>query len=328
MKVRYSIPVVHPGKAPGNIRFSLQNAEYVFRVDGEKFIRIEVEVKEFPRSGLPVIKVNNVSKKLESISVPLDPVWPEIEARLRVVEGVMSLFGLHRIIFEEMETEWIPESEEEKGQVKLLSLKHNYSKKSEEIPVLYDMIIRSIIASDKLSDFEVSMNFNRRGRADVVERRYIDAFYDFYLVIETLFAGGAFRKKEVLDRMMQNSDLVDAVNTTKKDLAVDAYFLSEMRRSTFDYLKANVRELLEHIIDTRGVLHHHSSKKKDSWHPDKQFIYKTDALFLSSLVHQVLSKEAIAAIYSEDVLKVFSDLEIKSSDGNKIKFVDFEPPSK
>ena len=58
-------------------------------------------------------------------------------------------------------------------------------------------------------------------------------------------------------------------------------------------------ELIEHLVDTRGTLHHHALRSPRAWHPEKPDHYEAEAQALQSIVHEIALKEVISLIYSE-----------------------------
>jgi hypothetical protein len=47
------------------------------------------------------------------------------------------------------------------------------------------------------------------------------------------------------------------------------------------------KQLVEHLVDLRGELHHHSLRKPGVWHPDKAHLFQEEALLLMQIVHHI-----------------------------------------
>lgn len=238
----------------------------------------------------------------------------------------MAMFGLQKISFESRTTEWVAESEEEKNLLGLSSFKHDYEGRVDTLPVFYDLFARSLLSSKTLGYYEAALNFNRRGRLDVEERRYVDAMYDFYFSLETLYAGGAFRKRDVIKNFLANEEMMVALKDAKAILAEDNQFLDDLKEDgEFNYLEESDENVISKIVALRGFLHHHSAKNSKAWHPERQSDYKVHALFMSYLVHQALSKQAVGRMFSSEVSEAFARTQIRSLDGRTIRFTPFEP---
>jgi hypothetical protein len=114
--------------------------------------------------------------------LPKTPHLPSIQRELRALQGLLSLFGLHSIELDSPEIEWLPESDEERADLHLFSFKFSAAEPvpdNEISPLSFDLLARSIIASDAATDIEVPLNFFRRGMLDAYDRNYIEAIHDF-----------------------------------------------------------------------------------------------------------------------------------------------------
>ena len=232
------------------------------------------------------------------------PHLPFVLKELRTIQGLLSMFGLHSFDLKSHEVEWVPESDEEKEALPVYSFKHSFeSLKDEEIPVLpFEFIARSIIAADAAAEIEVPLNFFRRGMLDMYDRNYIDAVYDFYFVLENLFAGGKFRKPAVLNAFRNSDQLRLCV---EEALSEPGLMINQADRTREEfrsrYGSASVEKVLEMIFDLRGNLHHHTQKQRESWHPDDQHQFECDAMFLQKVVFNVISDLAKPYLWNENV---------------------------
>lgn len=322
MLVKYRIPVEHRGSASSGAQFEWDGAVYKFKVIEGKLEELEVLVRNFPASALPRIIPASGAGALPTISIPSDPVWTAIERRLMFMEGAAAMFGLRHLNFENRTTEWIPETEEERVSVDLFSFKMEKNANGEATPIAFDMFARSLIVADELSSLEVALNFSRRGRADLAEGRCIEAVYDFYFVLETLFANGAFKQKEVLRHFESQKELLDAVSASRRMLSQDREFVRQASLSaSTTYTHGSEREILARLIQVRGFLHHHSSKNPKAWHPNEQETYRADAVFLAQVCFEILGSRIFSCMYSERSVAEFSDIVFLTESGEKIRFV-------
>ncbi len=242
---------------------------------------------------------------------PKTPHLPFIQRELRALQGLLALFGLHSIDLDDPEIEWLPESEEERAELYLFSFKRRAEPLSDDhIPRLpLDLMARSIIASDAATDIEVPLNFFRRGMLDVYDRNYIEAIYDFYFVLETLFADGKFKKAAVLEAFRSSDQLRSSVELALADpgtmLIRDRSTREDFRRV---YSTLSVEQALEKIVELRGHLHHHTQKRRNTWHPDEQRRFECDALFLQAVAYNVVFKLAEPYLWDEEVVNAYEEL--------------------
>jgi hypothetical protein len=205
----------------------------------------------------------------------------------------------------------VPESDQERADLHLFSFESRAEPLSDEEirPLPFDVLARSIIAADAATDIELPLNFFRRGMLDVYDRNYIEAIYDFYFVLETLFADGNFKKAAVLDAFRNSNQLRSCLERALADpgpmLTHDNRTREAFQRS---YGTVNVEQALEKIVDLRGQLHHHTQKRRNMWHPDEPRRFEVDALFLQSLAYNVVFQLAEPYLWDDEVVNAYKHL--------------------
>lgn len=58
--------------------------------------------------------------------------------------------------------------------------------------------------------------------------------------------------------------------------------------------------LINHLVDTRGNLHHHAQRRKEIWHPDKSEAVIAEASALELIVHEIAITAALNTMYAAD----------------------------
>jgi hypothetical protein len=72
-----------------------------------------------------------------------------------------------------------------------------------------------------------------------------------------------------------------------------------------NYQGKSMREILEKIVEIRGILHHHTLKKKDIWHPEDHNRYETDAHFFQAVAFNVVIHLSHRCVFSEEVVEEY-----------------------
>jgi hypothetical protein len=196
--------------------------EYRFKVDGklrlEKDAAIDVDGMTFqfhtvesgrvahisvivpvPReTDWPTVAETPQAREKASINIP-SPGWTAFREELRTIEGMLSLHGLDSIETDTVRITWLPESADEAARLQLHSIEiGNSARDDREFPsTAFDVVARCVLGAAGARDLQVPLSFFRKGRLDMIDRRFIEAFYDFYFVIETLFANGKSRAAAV-----------------------------------------------------------------------------------------------------------------------------------
>jgi hypothetical protein len=272
-----------------------------------KNIVVTVQLKD--ASAWPIITQDPKPGVRLGIQVKSDDL-PFIQAELRTIQGLLSLFGVRSIDIQNPEVEWIPENEEERSALKLCSFKHSTGDPQPETipPLPFDLLARSVLAANTAYEIEMPLSFHRRGLIDLHDRNYIEAIYDFYFILETMFAEGAFRNKEVKKAFSNSSDLCTAINAALKDPLLSAIHELRVYQSLqAKILKMTVIEYIDHIVELRGFLHHHTQRRKGIWSPEKQERYEADACFMQSVALTCYSPLRLSTFTIPDVLSMYRD---------------------
>ncbi len=206
-----------------------------------------------------------------------------IQVELRTLQGLLSLFGLRSIDISNPEIEWIAENDDEQNYLKVNSYRSTLAEVSPESisPLDFDVLARAVFASPKAYEIDIHLSFFRRALIDMHEQQFIEAIYDLYFVLETAYGGGKFKKADILEKFKAAAELRQATEQALRSPSISVTCEGNVRRVFQDkFSHLTVDEYLEHIVDLRGFLHHHTQRRKGIWHPENQGEYKIDAIIL------------------------------------------------
>ena len=106
--------------------------------------------------------------------------------------------------------------------------------------------------------------FWREGIAEFNQLRYIQAFYNFYFVLEDFYADGAFTKAETLKRFSKSKEFTAITGLALKSFPDSSpkHFkgLTELSRKLKCGELADVEAVWKLLVAIRGSLHHYTSK--------------------------------------------------------------------
>jgi hypothetical protein len=71
------------------------------------------------------------------------------------------------------------------------------------------------------------------------------------------------------------------------------------------YGRMAVDEVIESLVDLRGFLHHHTSKRKDIWHPEDHYEFTLDAVFLYALATDIAFVHYKDHVSSEETIEAY-----------------------
>lgn len=121
---------------------------------------------------------------------------------------------------------------------------------------------QAVTAVDSLVEHEIPMYLYRRGGQDLVGGHFIDAFYDFLLIVESLYANGKFKKTAMQQAFRSNQTLQSAVVTTLASSELKTIANSRPRlRAAYEgtYRGRTPAEVTDRLVELRGFLHHHTA---------------------------------------------------------------------
>ncbi|MCX6908384.1 MAG: hypothetical protein NTY01_10120 [Verrucomicrobia bacterium] len=261
--------------------------EYDFLTEGGRITHITVAVPIGPSDTLPRLKPNAADQN----TIDFDCAFPSCSEflfkTLRTLEGFLAVFSLERIAIEDTDVTWVPESEEDKRRLTVTHFNFKFKKADR--------------ASTARQDLEVPLGFFRKGRNDFLERRYIDAIYDFYFVLETLFGNGKWRNYQVKAEFKKSPELIKFAQQVLSE-GEQSLIRRQGRRSLLDafrkkYSGKTPEEFLDSIVDLRGCLHHHNLAQKSPWNPALEYEYELDAHLMSDLCFKICESNVMAILW-------------------------------
>jgi hypothetical protein len=214
------------------------------------------------------------------------PVEEELLEILWHFESIGAFWlGIQRIHWEVAQREWIPESDDERGQLGFFSMSGGQviyqPARTPIIPPLAEELLRF---RARFTDLVLPMSFFREGMNDYRRHRYINAFVNFYFFIEDLYGQGNTKNRLILRAFASSDELKWAVNKSRADLKGypdqehGFQFLCERMNRT---LGEGPDDLLDLIVSVRGNLHHFSGRKSTlKGHPLNHAMFRSIAFLL------------------------------------------------
>ncbi len=181
--------------------------------------------------------------------------------------------------------EMIPESDDEKAHIAV----HAYHFKKEYAPKIVvlteEQFGRTIRSKHHYSELIIPKAFFREGINEFEQRRYINAFYNFYFVLEDLFGMGKTKNKQVASAFKSSKEFLDYVKWAKGHLDKDKRHCANIERAcTEENVTYDTDGLIDLLLKLRGNLHHYSSKSsKHKGSPLNHDDFESIAFFIMGL---------------------------------------------
>ncbi len=268
--------------------------------DNNRVTHISVEVEIDKLDALPTIRQSEKKGVALDINIKELPKLNEVEEALRTLQGILSIFAILEIKFEELQVEWIGQTTEENEKIQIHSFQASREKPELNSPreLNFDLIARAVASISEASDYEVPLSFLRKAQLDMHSDRYIEAFYSFFFFLETQFAPGYSDPKVVKNKLKSSSLVRDGLLEAKSSLLTsrrpdDAAKLPGL-------LALSDEKLIEALVKLRGNLHHHAHSKPGIWHPDKQKEYRSEALLIGEICHAIALHKSLNIMFNPD----------------------------
>lgn len=230
---------------------------------------------------------------------------PFIQQDLKTLQGLLCPFGLHSIDWSQPEVEWLPETDDERSALSIYSFKMRSEPVQIKECTSFDVAARAALSASKAYGTQVPLNFFRRAMLDVIKRAHVDAIYDFYFVLETLYADGKFKSNDVKSAFRANAELMECVRQALAE-PPPSDILGRQRVSEYQerFGRMTPNELVDHLVDVRGKLHHHSMKdSRKPWHPEEQHEHELDSMMFQSVCTPLVLRLVNDHLYDDSIVE-------------------------
>lgn len=258
-------------------------------------------------NDMPTITLTPSSRAKAHINIPA-PEFAFVKQEVRSIEALLSIFGVHEIDVNRFKTTWIPETNEENASIQLNDFYTDVTEADTDtiLPLPFDVLARCVIAGDEVRNIEMPLAFFRKGITSFYEERFIDAIYDFYFFLESMFGDGQFKKRGIEEAFKKSDMLTKAIEEVMADSAAAVTSRKvELQCFLKKYAGMSVEDIISHVIELRGFLHHHTAKRKDIWHPLDHDKYVLEAHLLRAIACSIALKTAIEVLCGPKIIEAY-----------------------
>jgi len=299
MRVKFTYPVVSSIVLTDHWPVTLGDVKVEWHVENGRVTSVSASAPVSATDQMPTIQPSADSRVTAHINLGFSSRENEVEEAIRTVWGLLSLFAHVEIDFDSVETTWVPETSEERNQLHLPSFSRSVQRADLLQPrrIGYDLVARATLSAKAASHYEIPLGFLRRGTRAIYNGQYIEAFYNLFFFLETLFAPGYSNPNKVKQRLRTADAVRDAVARCRKPFSRE----SRLNPSKRDKLLGMTdQQIVDHLVDVRGQLHHHALSKPGVWHPDKAHDFHEEAILLLHVVHAIAMSEAMKLLFAPD----------------------------
>jgi hypothetical protein len=253
-------------------------------------------------------------------AVPPDPFVNVVIEEVRAIRGALALWGVIDIDVDRVLREFVPETIEENGAIRMKSIKYERwdRQKLPLVPNTSDLLSRKSLAA-----YELPLEFHRRGADDRFHEQYVEAIFNFFFVLEYLFGEGQFRTARLVRNFLASPKLLAGLAEARSQFLENSQSEDVTKKFQEKYGNQKDEEVVQTIVDLRGKLHHQSIKRIN-WHPALQKEFEMDADFLGAVCQSVLMAVVLEVLFGENEKKEFLAIPVFDAEGNPIQVTDKE----
>jgi hypothetical protein len=229
------------------------------------------------------------------------------EYDLRAWQTLLMAYILVDIDFDSPKTEFKPETQDEEGLINIHSFstkKFEMHRRGTEEFALYG---RAFLALDLGRPLIELMSLYRDALKALFAGRYIDAYNNFYLFLETQFCRGRTATNQASTELVKNTEFMSALHTVVGRTADDESF-KKLRFKSLEKWKDDPRSLVKEIVELRGLLRHHSLNSPHRWDPNRQENYEIEARFLSIVAYEIAFPKITGKLWDSPYPEEFSKM--------------------
>lgn len=184
----------------------------------------------------------------------------------------------------------------------------------------FEQLGRAFCAGTISNDRIESTSHFREGRIAFESGRYVDAYNNMYLFLETRYCNGKMGNDKQTDILSRNQKFCNLVEKNAAEFfrEINSGLLTHRRSIDIFKPEDTTRDKIKALVLLRGKLRHHSLRSPQRWDPNKQNTYEAPARFLSAVVGDIVIAESLNDIYSTSAKNEFRDISVSTGYETKL----------
>lgn len=229
---------------------------------GKHYISVTKPVRDYMVFAPKVYNKNGIL----NIEATKPEIYKDMEDWLYYVESMGAFnFEVSKIHTDELEVNWIYESEEEKGTIPITSLKRDKKKREAKKYVSNNNLSNLVIFRRMLPEAHIPFSYYRQAKIFFDEDNYYFAFINYFMMLEFCFADGKFQKRDVTNNFIKSPLLklcVLAAFSMMKENDNGGNYAWLVSECKLRQKELNFEGIIHILIEYRGLLSHASERSK------------------------------------------------------------------
>jgi hypothetical protein len=246
--------------------FKKGDYKYEFHLDSDNKLEEIAIMINIPYKNIEKFK-SDISEKngMPHIKLGADiEIENRIKDEFKLLESNLSFICkgiLKKIHWDKAKEEFIPQEDKEKKYIKVFSFKTTKKYLDPKATIKKDVLKHYVKNGSRYAEFAILKAFWREGINYFKKFQYVQAFYNYYFIIEGLYANGKTSQKAVLKEFSKSTELSKICEETldkfKKDQRHGKKLIEMMNEENCAYNRSGLQNFL---FKMRGRLHHFSQK--------------------------------------------------------------------
>jgi hypothetical protein len=127
--------------------------------------------------------------------------------------------------------------------------------------------------------------------------------------LETVYGEGKSKNARIQETFKQNPKLLEIIRHVLSDPLHLAPVLQDHSMNeafTAAYARQSPEKIIDHIVELRGFLHHHSIRRPGIWHPEDDKRFKIDAFVLERVAFETVFEIARPHVFSDAAVAAYA----------------------
>lgn len=256
----------------------------VFKENESFFISVEKSVSNY-LDDIPKASFDESNHFV--INIPETKIYADIVDWFKSIEAFGSFnLAIKRILYEEAEITWIPETVDEGKILSIKSYKVTRGGQNSKYLRLSDFQ-DTLFYSKRLDENYIPFSYFRLGASFFDEEEYYLSYINYFMMIEFLYGNGKTKKRETIIEFGKSDILVLSILMTINTFPIGdpnlEWLKNECRKKQKEY---NVEGLIFILVDHRGMIAH-GSKRRSGMYRDNPNLLRPISFILGMICRYV-----------------------------------------
>jgi hypothetical protein len=265
MRISVECDVVGKIQIGKEIKLVSDSKEYILKPDNSGWLKTIVIIKAAKRPDKYSRRVERGFDSVGStirINSDIEEHF-ELQREFQELESLLSFEthgSLKSIAWDSPMEVWIPETYEEQERIRISGLKMTKEPPDLTKRLSLEQFSQIIKTKNYYTSLIIPKAFFKECLNEFYSKRYINAFYNSYFILEDIYGKGKTRNREIADAFKRSKVFNEILQRMITKISENNYEKNIRKLCSEEEVEFNAEGLINLIWKVRGNLHHYSSK--------------------------------------------------------------------